>query len=130
LKGYKAALDPSACWDGLEAGIQEAEDAEVDQLESDGDVGTKPKAKKRKRESQAADKPVKAKKEPVEKKKAAVRGSKANKSKETVESEDEAAEDKPVTKKSKKDGNGEWYRLLAVFLVLRRTRPQSLRRTP
>jgi hypothetical protein len=105
LKGYKAALDPSACWDSLEAGAQEAEDAEVDQLESDAEESAKPKAKKRKRETEAAEKPAKAsraKKEPAEKKKAVVR-SKAGKSKETVESEDEAADEKPATKKAKKD---------------------------
>jgi len=102
LKGYKAALDPAAVWEKLEAGIQEAEEAEVDQLESEGEDGPKPKAKKRKRDNDAAEKPTKsrAKKEPVEKKKAAPRA-KSNKSKDTVESEDDAGDDKPAAKKTK-----------------------------
>lgn len=112
MKGYKAALDPAAVWEKLEAGIQEAEEAEVDQLESEGEDGPKPKAKKRKRDTDAAEKPTKsrAKKEPVEKKKAAPRA-KSNKSKDTVESEDDAGDDKPAAKKTKVDGKRSylWY---------------------
>jgi hypothetical protein len=45
-----------------------------------------------------------------------VRG-KANKSKETVESEDEAAEDKPANKKAKKD-DGAYFRVVLPSYVL------------
>jgi hypothetical protein len=111
LKGYKAALEPEATWESLQAGVQAAEDAEVDELQSDGEEKVVNKgrtaaavAKKRKRDSEPVEKAAKAsrpKKEPAEKKKPAVRKSK---SKQTVESEDEAENVKPAPKKPKTEG--------------------------
>ncbi|KAI0319121.1 hypothetical protein OF83DRAFT_852458 [Amylostereum chailletii] len=139
LEGYRIALDPTKWEAEFEAeraqAAEEEANAEVDQLDdaeadgdADGDDDDKPKPKKRKRDSEAASSKAKSKakvkkgsSEPASaasKKKAPTKGRKSggNKSKDTVESEDdgeraEADEDAgpskhtspPPTKKAKRE---------------------------
>lgn len=141
LEGYRIALDPKK-WEEKRSNdvlTQEEDNAEVDELESEGGgaASTKKqsKTKKRKRESEPAPaktrKPAKPKKEPSEasKKKTTTKG-KGSRSKAVVESEDEGeaeaeAEDEdvgpskkaspPPAKKAKRDkpeeegDDGEFY---------------------
>lgn len=137
LQGYRIALDPTK-WEAerealrAEAAEEEA-NAEIDQLESDGEEEAddmeekKAKSKKRKRDSDAAPakpkakpKPKKESTEPTPKKRAGSAKAKKNgiKSKAMVESEDEGGADAddagpskqaspPPTKKAKREKDGE-----------------------